>query len=417
VTSQPAVAPPPGNPRFPLIDALRAIAALSIFVLHADVTFSGGSHAWYRSYFSRLDIGVTVFFLISGFLLYRPFVAARRHRAPRPSVIDYARARALRILPAYWLALTLLAIYPGLSQVFDHDGWRYYLLLQQYFPHFTYGGLSQAWSLCVEVSFYALLPLLALVASRLELGRARSTWLRRELLVLAALYAASVAFRLVVSGGGTPHYLGIPAHYTLVPGSAVAALPGTLDWFALGMALAVGSVALQERERMPQAVALVERLPTLCWAAALALFAGSIAIGVFPRYPDTFSPGQWYAGQAIYGLVALLLLLPAVFGDRRGGLPRRVMSDPMLGWLGVVSYGVFLWHVPILHKLGQRGPGPLQHAPGLLLATLGLGLTIACAAASYYAFERPLLRLKHRRVWTRGPAEVPAGLGTAARSD
>src|SRR5919198_5319841 len=86
VTSQPAVAPPPGNPRFPLIDALRAIAALSIFVLHADVTFSGGSHAWYRSYFSRLDIGVTVFFLISGFLLYRPFVAARRHRAPRPSV-------------------------------------------------------------------------------------------------------------------------------------------------------------------------------------------------------------------------------------------------------------------------------------------------------------------------------------------
>jgi len=125
-----AVAPPPGNPRFPLFDSLRAIAALSVLVYHvgllAQIDFSSG----YGRLLADLNVGVTIFFLISGFLLYRPYVAARHGGSPAPRLADYARRRALRILPAYWLALTVLAITPGLGEVFGPDWFVYYGLQQ-----------------------------------------------------------------------------------------------------------------------------------------------------------------------------------------------------------------------------------------------------------------------------------------------
>ena len=77
-------------------------------------------------------LGPIVFFAISGFLLYRPWVAARAAGAPAPAAGRYARRRALRILPAYWVALTVLAVFPGITGVFTGDWWRYYLFLQAY---------------------------------------------------------------------------------------------------------------------------------------------------------------------------------------------------------------------------------------------------------------------------------------------
>src|SRR5687767_2058855 len=97
----PAVAPSPGNPRFPLFDGLRAIAALSILLFHA------GNHAyqadpqvdWLGYVVARLNVGVPIFFVISGFLLYRPFAAARMQGSRMPRIRDYARRRVLRIVP------------------------------------------------------------------------------------------------------------------------------------------------------------------------------------------------------------------------------------------------------------------------------------------------------------------------------
>ena len=74
---EPAVAPPPGNPRFPLIDSLRALAALSVLVYHTGYASLASFVAWYGPVVGHLDVGVPLFFAISGFLLYRPFFAAR----------------------------------------------------------------------------------------------------------------------------------------------------------------------------------------------------------------------------------------------------------------------------------------------------------------------------------------------------
>jgi peptidoglycan/LPS O-acetylase OafA/YrhL len=119
--AQPVVAPPPGHPRFPLFDALRAFAALGVLVSHAGYLAGASQDAWYGSVVAQGSVGVTVFFVISGFLLYRPFLAADLDGRPRARLRDYSRRRVLRIIPAYWLALTVIAAILTLPGVFNGD--------------------------------------------------------------------------------------------------------------------------------------------------------------------------------------------------------------------------------------------------------------------------------------------------------
>jgi peptidoglycan/LPS O-acetylase OafA/YrhL len=111
---------------------------------------------------SQGRLGVRIFFMISAFLLYRPYAMAHLHGVSEPALRTYAMRRALRILPAYWVALTVLAIWPGLRGVWTENWWVYYGMLQGYWGSTQFSGLTVAWSLTVEVAFYAALPFLAL---------------------------------------------------------------------------------------------------------------------------------------------------------------------------------------------------------------------------------------------------------------
>ena len=218
---------------------MRAVAALSIVAYHVAFFSRATEHGATGALLSRLSVGVTLFFVISGFLLYRPMVRARRAGdRPRP-LGDYARRRVLRIVPAYWLALTVLAIYPGLHGVFTDHWWVYYGFLQVYSADTIIQGIGPAWSLCTEAAFYVALPFLAVALGRVS-------W-RRELWLLGALGLASFGFRAVIDVTDGPQYL-------------TQTILGTFDGFALGMALAVISVA----GRGPRA------RPALMWALGLA---------------------------------------------------------------------------------------------------------------------------------------------------
>ncbi|HWH92968.1 MAG TPA: acyltransferase family protein, partial [Baekduia sp.] len=129
-----AVTPPPGNPRFPAVDGLRAVAVLAVVVTHTAFISGFNGHGFLGEITARLDSGVALFFVISGFLLYRPFVAGRYRGERGPKVTHYARRRVLRIVPAYWLALTVLAIWPGLAFVFTDKWWIFYGFLQNLDP-------------------------------------------------------------------------------------------------------------------------------------------------------------------------------------------------------------------------------------------------------------------------------------------
>jgi peptidoglycan/LPS O-acetylase OafA/YrhL len=381
-----AVAPPPHHPRFPLIDGMRAIAVLSVVLVHT----TGGARelATVGPLLAHMNIGVAVFFLISGFLLYRPFIAHRGGGAAAPSVVQYAKRRLLRIYPAYWLALTVLVIAPGLTGVGNGEWWAQYGLVQTLpLPgasdcnvFLLDCGLNQTWSLVTEVTFYGALPLYVVAAAYLARGRSVRSWMRLELLLLAALSVVSVLLHFVVWG--------IPTARSWRAASVI----GYVFWFALGMGLAVASVGLERRERQPAMIRLVASRPLIPWALALAAYA--LLSAWLPRTPFVWAKDQLIVMHLAFGVIAALLLLPAVFGDRSGGLPRRVLAHPVMAWLGLISYGIFLWHYVIARHLGDAGanfdPGPL------LIATLAI--TIPCAAASYYLVERPLLRLKYRPV-------------------
>jgi peptidoglycan/LPS O-acetylase OafA/YrhL len=163
-------------------------------------------------------------------------------------------------------------------------------------------------------------------------------------------------------------------------------------WFALGMGLAVVSVGLERRERQPAVIRLIASRPLIPWALAFAGYA--LLTAWLPENPFIVAQDQLIVIHVAFGAIAALLLLPVVFGDRSGGLPRRLLAHPVMAWLGLISYGIFLWHYAVTRVLG--GPGADLDPGFLLIGTLAI--TIPCAAASYYLVERPLLRLKYRRV-------------------
>jgi peptidoglycan/LPS O-acetylase OafA/YrhL len=387
------VAPPPGHPRFPLLDALRAVAALGVLVSHSAYFSGAAQDAWYGPLVANGAAGVTVFFVLSGFLLYRPFLAADLDGARPVRVADFARRRVLRIVPAYWIALTLLAIYPGLIGVFTGDWWQYYLLLQVYGPGDTpVQGLAAAWTLCIEVSFYAALPLYAVAMRRLGRGRDRRARVRLELGSLLALGTASAIARAIslALGGSTLELT----------------LAGTFAWFALGMALAVLSVGGAR-------LSFVTRHPGACWAAAAALYVFMCMLLRVPEgEPLRYTQSQWAIQHVLSGAVAVLLVLPAVFGHTAGGWPRRLMAWPVLAWLGLVSYGIYLWQGGVVLEVWRQGgrdwvPG----APFVVMTLVTLAGTVVFAALSYYLVERPLMRWKHRGI---APRATPGTAGAAA---
>jgi peptidoglycan/LPS O-acetylase OafA/YrhL len=379
--------------RFPLFDSLRALAALAIFGTHAYYVLEVNGAGPLRPYAARLDVGVFVFFAISGFLLYRPFVRARlRPDAARaPAALAYGWRRLLRIGPAYWVALTIVAVWLHESYVVKPGNapWLY-LFGQTYRPQLSIGGLTQAWSLSVEAAFYVFLPLYALGMRSLR-TRTDSGRLRTELAGLAALVAIGFGFTTlaVANGSLVAGINGFPLHLTL---------PCYLQVFAVGMCMAVLSVWYEDRE-LPGWLRPLDRFPGLGWGLALlAFWAVSTQIGLDGRDGQTLTTPKYVGRTALYGVVALGLVAPAVFGDQARGVVRRLLANRVLLWIGLVSYSLFLYHLAVVTEVNHWHVA----VPGVV----ALAISLAIAAASYYAIERPALRLKG--LVKGGPEPAPA---------
>ena len=367
--------------RRPELDGVRAIAALSVLVFHAVGFWARGSAPGteIRPWVGRADAGVTIFFLLSGFLLYRPFVAAR----PGARCGDYAVRRFLRIVPAYWVALTVAAIVLPLHYVFTAGGVpTFYGFAQIYRGTAVAGqGLGQAWTLCVEVAFYVFLPLWVLL-----IGRHRGA-----LWPLGLLYAASVAYQVVV--------LGLAGNRVAPLDNALIALPGFLDHFALGMGLAVLSLRWERRGAVPAAA----RAGGAWWLAAALLFV-AVALALWHARLDSYTHTQWLVRHELYGLFALAIMVPAV---ARSGWPARLLATAPLRHLGEISYGIYLYHLLVLALLSRWGLVHLEDVvhPYLLWTLGGFAGSVVLAELSWRLVERPAMALGRRR---RAPAAQPA---------
>jgi peptidoglycan/LPS O-acetylase OafA/YrhL len=391
----PAVAPPPGNPRFALFDSLRGIAVLCIIAYHVTSISGAINKPVWGDLFAVLgNQALIFFFVISGFLLYRPYAAAHARGRRRPNTRRYARRRVLRIVPAYWVALTLLAIFPGIVGVFSGSWWRYYFFLQTYSDRTIDGGIPPAWSLCVEVTFYALLPLYA-IAIRWVRRRLASNWLRSELVPLAMIACLGIFVQVAASRLWISH---------LLP----TTLLGEIVWLALGMSLAVIEVAVEREQIAPRIPQWLARHPGLCWIAAIACLIGATAVlqpgGLFNIIISlrTVQPfARTLGGIVLTAGLSFFLVAPAVFGEQLGGLPRRILAWGPLAYLGLVSYGVYLYHLVVSELIGENAD-PAHFSSGGLgwtrntaaLFALTLAGSVLLATLSYYIVELPFLRRK-----------------------
>jgi len=374
--------PPPGPDRFPLFDSLRAVAALTIVVSHLTGLTDFG---FLQRYFKHFNVGVTVFFLISGFLLYRPFVKAHLEGRTRPDLGAYAWRRILRIVPAYWVALTVISVWLGRDRILAGHGVTYLLFGQIYRPELFLGGLGQAWSLCVEVTFYAFLPLWALLMARRSPAD-RSARIRREWIGIGALVVVSLAYKLLVV---SPH-----------PQSPFeAALPRYLDWFGLGMGLAVATLMYEGRE-LPRRLRWIERSPGRAWLLAVVLFIPAGLIDVNGGADNNYI----FTDHYLYALASLALLAPAVFGPQDRGLLRRFLANRVMLWIGLISYAIFLWHLAVIEQLARWGtPVYLSQDTGVPVSIVWIVLavppTLLIAWLSWIVVERPALTLKRHLPW------------------
>lgn len=397
--------------RFPCFDGLRALAALTVALHHAafptgysnnGIPIGRQGTLAHRAadallgspplagVFSHLDVGVAIFFVISGFLLYRPFVAAAIAGRGGPDTRRFFVRRAVRIFPAYWAALAVIEAWLKFPAGQNPSGVRnqieHYLLVHVYFRRDAYQGISQAWTLAVEITFYAFVPLYALALRRLHERAAPTARLRIELLALAGVAGFAVAFRALCYWGPSAYLKELGVYW----------LPANLDWFAIGMVLAVLSAygAVDDSFRTRVNALAHDVAWWLLGIAAFWLAATRTHLGLGLTRVDGW---RGFAEHFLYGLTALGLLVPVALGPQDRGIVRRFLQLDAMVFVGTVSYGLYLWHQAWIGKSLAWQGRPDFTAPLLQTLAVGVGLAIAVATVSWYALERPLLRLTDRR--------------------
>lgn len=319
-----------GTDRVAALTGVRAVAALTVMGTHAAYGTGLLSHGYLGLLSARLEIGVAIFFVLSGLLLFRPWVRAAAAGDAPPSVRRYGRNRFRRIVPAYVVTVLLVYGVYELRPVDPNPGhtwaglWRNLTLTQiysgDYFITYLHQGLSQMWSLAVEVAFYAVLPLLAYLLLVL-LCRRRF----RPVLLLTGLGALAAV---------SPAWL-VALHTTdWLPVGAASWLPHYLAWFVGGMMLAVLSVM----DVRCYALAVLP-LALACYLVVATPIAGeTMAL--------TLDLPQDVAKTVLYAVIATLVVAPLALGDS-GWYSRLLASRPMV-WLGGISYEIFLLHVVVM---------------------------------------------------------------------
>ncbi|GAA4206255.1 acyltransferase [Streptosporangium oxazolinicum] len=378
--------------RLDALDGVRAVASFCVLFYHvAAQTGVSLREGFVGGLIARGDIGVPIFFLLSGLLLYRPWARQVIEGTSAPGTTGYLWRRALRILPAYWLVVVVAMVLWAPGAAGDPLKWLPLLLLGQNYVTTPWWegaspvGLGQMWSLSVEMSFYIALPVIA-VLLRAVAGRGASPSARavRLLFCLGALASTSFAWTI---------FTHVPDHRPELG----LWLPRLLVYFCAGMALAV--VSLWARAE-PDPEAPVRRLTRgireswfTCWVIAafvLAIAATPIAGGRLFELQDLWTD---VFEIVLYTAFVLAFLSPVALLTSGPSPLRSLLGNRVMRYLGRISYGVFLWQFVVIvawYELTGQAAFTGDLVTTLVVCT---ALTVAIADLTHRLVEGPAQRL------------------------
>jgi peptidoglycan/LPS O-acetylase OafA/YrhL len=371
------------------LDGLRALATALVFVYHFGLFtvpwLAWGDRlaaptTWGARIIPNLHVGVEIFFVLSGVLIYGPFVRSRLAATPSrghvgPSLRRYALRRAARINPAYWLAVGVFVAagdirIDGAAALVQH-----LTLTQTYFGVPEGQGLAIAWTLVIEVSFYCFVPLWAWIVRRWSVST--------EVATLAAMTVAAHGLRWFLEW-----------HDVWAP---VTVLPPALASLAPGMILAI---VLAARDRgdpgASRFAALVVRYRVGCWVLAGVVAFVLVRVSYASVMFSILTGSMRARHEVLAPTIAVLVVAPVALGGASGRGFRWLRARGVVA-LGTVSYGVYLWHHPLMTQHLDVDAIRAGSRFDALLVMLGLGaIVVGIASLSWTRLERPVLELAER---------------------
>ncbi len=357
-TASPGVALPTTFGHKPALDGLRAVAVLSVMAFHFGSTvFEGGF------------LGVDTFFVLSGYLITSLLITEWGRTKTIDFVAFWAR-RAKRLLPALFLALLLVGIWAYfeadptrldslradmLWTLFYGANWHFIWSGQSYFDLFSEASpLRHAWSLAIEEQFYLVWPLLTFAAMRMGRGR---TGVLTAVCVGGIVASSAVMVATYDSDDPSRAYYGTDSR-------ASQLLVGAL----LAIILTRWRPTTDGQRRGVQVLGIA--------AAAFMLWA----------FTNTTDTQAWlYYGGFLLFAIATAFLIVAIVQPERSPLTWALSLEPMR-WIGLISYGLYLYHWPVVVAISE----PRTGLSGWDLALVRIAVTFAIAIASYYLVELPI---------------------------
>jgi peptidoglycan/LPS O-acetylase OafA/YrhL len=370
----------------PGIEALRAIAA-GIVVLHH--CWSLGTQPRFAGYWAIEgfgSLGVNLFFLLSGYLLPDYFW---RPKGQRPLLPFYVR-RVMRIAPAYYANLVLLLLFfvPH-AQWFSSRGIRQ-VIANATFTQYLWPGMSGSfnangalWTLTIEMALYLAMPLLALAIGR------------KPFLATAVFMSIGIGWRLMLGLHGTPLFkIWFSSNLSFDRGIGSLFIGrqfiGFLPIFAMG-------IFVKRLDTTGRLAWFRSKLPALSVRALVLLLLPAVLWLVFIERASMFNHWLWFS---LHDHVMAFLALPALLVAATAYVGRETRPMRSLTWVGERSYGLYLWHFPIVLSLYGRGTLTAPAATNLvaLRIALILCLSLVFAHMSYVAIERPAQNYGRRMV-------------------
>jgi peptidoglycan/LPS O-acetylase OafA/YrhL len=372
---------------FAALDPLRAVGALAVVTTHA--TFWTGDylrHGVFGSVLARLDVGVAIFFVLSGFLLSHHYLSRAWNRVPAEPTGRYFWKRFLRIYPAYLVAVALAMVFVEDNAEAALSDWLTALLMGDIYATDSYRpGLTQMWSLATEVSFYVVLPFLMLFATGRSGPRPPSS--RRVLGVVGGMVVINVLWTLEVQQRVQDDLTtGVPGNW----------LPSYLMWFGAGIGLAWAHLLHQNGRTSAIVNSLVAlgRAPGVCWTLALGLLVVAATPLGGPTMLAPPTAAEALTKQVLYAAIGAITVLTGVFNDP-GSRYTRLVSRPLPRHLGHISYSIFCIHLVVLHFVMWVTPyEPFVGTSGPQVLGLTLLITLPLAELLYRFVELPAMRLR-----------------------